>query len=209
MATSSVHTRALCGGIFSLALVMGPLAVALDTTPAAASKAAHANQPMLTQSPRTFPPPQITFTVNTANDTHDASPGPNPVCADASNQCSLRAAVEEASAFAGTVSINVPPGTYTLSQAAGFGTIVAQDPAGVQIAGTGPGVSIANSAAGTSILATGHAPSTNAGGFLALVNVTITGSHGGGLLVADPTTPRPRAPWSSRTTPSPGAAGPL
>src|SRR5580693_9860303 len=129
MATSSVRIRALSGGVLSLALAMGTLPVVLDVTPAAASKTAHANKPMLTQSPRTFPPPQVTFAVNTANDTHDASPGPNPVCADASNQCSLRAAVEEANAFAGTVSINVPPGTYTVSQAAGFGTIVAQDPA--------------------------------------------------------------------------------
>src|ERR1700726_296660 len=146
MATSSVHIRALFGGVSSLALVMGPLAGVLDTTPAAASKAAHATTPMLTRSPRTFPPPQVTFMVNTANDTHDASPGTNPVCADASNRCSLRAAVEEANAFAGTVAISVPPGTYTLSPAAGFGALVVQDPAGVQIAGTGPGVSVTNAA---------------------------------------------------------------
>ena len=56
MATPSVHTRALFGGIFGIALVVAPLAVALDTAPAAASKAAPANKPMLTQSPRTFPP---------------------------------------------------------------------------------------------------------------------------------------------------------
>ncbi len=186
MATSSVQIRALFSGILGIALVVAPLALALETSPAAAaSKSAPANKPMLTRSPRTFPPPQATFAVNTTNDTHDASPGANPVCADASNKCSLRAAVEEANAYGGTVSITVPPGTYTLSQAAGFGTIVAQDPAGVQIVGTAPGVSITNSAAATAILATGHAPSTNIGAFLALANVTITGSHGGGLLVAD------------------------
>jgi CSLREA domain-containing protein/uncharacterized repeat protein (TIGR01451 family) len=54
------------------------------------------------------------FTVNTTVDTHDATPG-NAVCADSGGQCSLRAAIEEASASGGTTTINLPAGTYALS----------------------------------------------------------------------------------------------
>jgi len=55
-----------------------------------------------------------TFTVNTQNDTLDATPG-DGVCMDAGGQCSLRAAISEANAFAGDDIINVPAGTYTQS----------------------------------------------------------------------------------------------
>ncbi|HMB24165.1 MAG TPA: CSLREA domain-containing protein, partial [Anaerolineales bacterium] len=58
----------------------------------------------------------MTFTVNTTADTTDASPG-NGVCADASSQCSLRAAITEANALAGADTISLPAGTYQLTRA--------------------------------------------------------------------------------------------
>jgi len=56
-----------------------------------------------------------TFTVDTTSDTVDANIG-NGTCADASNKCSLRAAIQEANAtVGGPHTINVPAGTYTLT----------------------------------------------------------------------------------------------
>src|SRR5512138_1392513 len=56
------------------------------------------------------------FTVNSTGDTVDASPG-NGVCADASNNCTLRAAIMEANALAGADIITLPAGTYQLTLA--------------------------------------------------------------------------------------------
>lgn len=53
-----------------------------------------------------------TFVVNTTNDTADATPGDGN-CADAGGNCSLRAAISEANAFAGDDIITIPAGTYT------------------------------------------------------------------------------------------------
>ena len=61
-----------------------------------------------------MPLPDPTFTVNTTNDTVDANPG-NGICADAGGFCSLRAAIMEANATAGTDTIMVPAGTFTLT----------------------------------------------------------------------------------------------
>jgi len=63
---------------------------------------------------RTPPVHAAAFTVNTNADTNDANPG-NGVCADGGGACSLRAAIEEANALAGTDTITVPAGTYTLT----------------------------------------------------------------------------------------------
>lgn len=57
----------------------------------------------------------VTFSVNTTNDTPDANPG-DGVCQDASGNCSLRAAVQEANALAGADQINIPIGTYLLTR---------------------------------------------------------------------------------------------
>ena len=46
-----------------------------------------------------------TFTVNSAGDTSDASPG-NGICADSGGNCTLRAAIQEANASAGADTIN-------------------------------------------------------------------------------------------------------
>lgn len=54
------------------------------------------------------------FTVNTTNDTVDATPG-DGICADVNGDCSLRGAIREANALAGTDTVTVPAGTYTLT----------------------------------------------------------------------------------------------
>ncbi len=54
------------------------------------------------------------FNVNNSADTVDSSPGDGN-CADAFGNCTLRAAVMEANALAGTHTINLPAGTYTLT----------------------------------------------------------------------------------------------
>jgi CSLREA domain-containing protein len=55
-----------------------------------------------------------TFTVNTTVDAVDATPG-DGVCATAGALCTLRAAIQEANALAGSDTIVVPAGTYTLT----------------------------------------------------------------------------------------------
>ncbi len=57
-----------------------------------------------------------TFTVNTTAEVADVNPG-DGVCADASGNCSLRAAVQEANALAGANTITLPAGTYYLTNA--------------------------------------------------------------------------------------------
>ena len=59
-----------------------------------------------------------TFVVNTIADTADAVPGDGR-CADSGGACSLRAAVQEANAFAGPDTIQLGAATYVLSGAAG------------------------------------------------------------------------------------------
>ncbi|GAP12605.1 protein containg conserved repeat domain/CSLREA domain [Longilinea arvoryzae] len=54
------------------------------------------------------------FTVNTSADSHDAAPG-NGLCIDPTGQCSLRAAIEEASLSAASTTISLPAGTYDLT----------------------------------------------------------------------------------------------
>jgi uncharacterized repeat protein (TIGR01451 family)/CSLREA domain-containing protein len=60
----------------------------------------------------------VTFVVNTTADTADAVPGDGK-CADSSNACSLRAAVQEANALAGPDTIVLSAAIYVLSGAAG------------------------------------------------------------------------------------------
>jgi CSLREA domain-containing protein len=57
-----------------------------------------------------------TLRVNDTSDAVDAAPG-DGVCATAGGACTLRAAVQEANALAGTDRIRVPAGTYVLTQA--------------------------------------------------------------------------------------------
>lgn len=55
-----------------------------------------------------------TFTVDSTADAVDATPG-DSVCATASGDCTLRAAIMEANALAGADTITVPAGTYVLA----------------------------------------------------------------------------------------------
>ncbi len=55
-----------------------------------------------------------TFTVNTTEDTIDANPG-DGIAADATGQCSLRAAIMEANALAGRDTIVLPEGIFVLT----------------------------------------------------------------------------------------------
>lgn len=55
-----------------------------------------------------------TFTVNSAADTVDASPG-DGICADGVGNCTLRAAIMEANALSSADTITLPTGIYTLT----------------------------------------------------------------------------------------------
>ena len=68
----------------------------------------------------------VTFVVNTTADTADALPGDGR-CADSGGACSLRAAVQEANAFAGPDTIQLGAATYVLSGAAGDDLAVSGD----------------------------------------------------------------------------------
>jgi CSLREA domain-containing protein len=72
------------------------------------------------------------FTVNTTADTHDASAG-DGICLDGNGNCSLRAAIEQATASGGATTINLPPGTYNLS----LGELQTGSAAGTNITLTG------------------------------------------------------------------------
>jgi hypothetical protein len=178
--------RIFFGGAFSVALLTAPLAV-LAAAPTGAATG-HAVRPFLAQSPRTFPPAQVTFTVNTTNDT-DVSPGTGTSCTDSGGQCSIRAAVEAANNLGQTVNVNIPPGTYTLTNVEG-GSVPAPlsvtDPAGLQLTATGAGVDISNGGAASDIIETDLANPSAPGAFLSLSGVVIQGSGGGGLIVNDP-----------------------
>lgn len=64
----------------------------------------------------------LPFFVNNSGDASDAVPGDGN-CATAGGVCTLRAAVEEANALAGSDTVNLPAGTYSLSLALGSVTI--------------------------------------------------------------------------------------
>lgn len=55
-----------------------------------------------------------TFTVDTTDDTVDATPG-DGICADANASCSLRAAIQESNASAGADTVEIPAGVFALT----------------------------------------------------------------------------------------------
>ena len=130
MSSSSFRGRALLVGIFGLAVVVAPLSVAGASRPAVVPSTTHTTRPFLAEQPRTFPPAQISFTVNTTNDTDAANPLSGQ-CADASGQCSIRAALDVANTLQQTVTITIPAATYQLT----VGILDVTDPAGVQFLG--------------------------------------------------------------------------
>ena len=99
-----------------------------------------------------------TFNVNSTADRVDLSPG-NGVCATGNlvggaPECTLRAAVQEANALAGTDTINIPAGTYTLTRSGGDDTAAAGDLdilGSVTITGAGAGISIIDGASADGI----------------------------------------------------------
>jgi CSLREA domain-containing protein len=72
-----------------------------------------------TASPaQTFPPLEPLYVINSTFDAADANPGDNLCDADGvtvGEQCTLRAAVQEANAVPGRANITLPAGEYTLT----------------------------------------------------------------------------------------------
>ena len=111
------------------------------------------------------------FTVNTLNDTHDANTG-DVLCADAAAKCSLRAALEQASASGGATTINLPAGTYNLS----LGDLIAgtQANTNITIHGAGSAATIIHQTqAGRMVIVVNPHPAANV--IFALDNVTVSG----------------------------------
>src|ERR1700723_24029 len=100
-----VH-RPLAARIIRRILVV---ATAVATGPALALGAAPAQATV-------HPAATYSYTVNSTADSHDANPG-NGICADSQGRCTLRAAIEAASAdpSGSTITITVPAGTYALT----------------------------------------------------------------------------------------------
>ena len=88
-----------------------------------------------------------TFTVNSVTDAVDANPG-DGTCATAEAVCTLRAAIQEANAFAGQDTIILPEGIYVLTiegqgeDASATGDLDITDTAGVIIQGDGSALTI-------------------------------------------------------------------
>jgi CSLREA domain-containing protein len=76
-----------------------------------------------------------TFTVNSTTDAVDAAPG-DSICATTGGDCTLRAAIEEANALAGSDSISLPAGIYPLTIAELRNTSV------LTVSGDGPATTI-------------------------------------------------------------------
>lgn len=88
-----------------------------------------------------------TLTVNPlVADAHDATPG-NGVCetATGNGMCTLRAAIDEASALGGASTIDVPSGTYLLSVAGGC------DGVALCVTGT-PSITLTGAGAATTVV---------------------------------------------------------
>ena len=80
-------TQRVCTSVTRIAIIVCLVTIGIFLLPDRVSRAA------------------ATFTVNSLADTPDAAPG-NGVCADAGTLCTLRAALQEANALAGTDTIN-------------------------------------------------------------------------------------------------------
>jgi hypothetical protein len=162
---------------------MAPVGVGFSSSPAGAAPVTHAVRPSLAVSPRTFPPSAVTFNVNTTTDTHDATLA-NPGCADATNQCSLRAALEEANASGKATSINLQATNYPLT----LGELEATDPAGVQIVGAGAGVTSITAEPTDSVIDVTQG-AAGLGAFVGLTNLDVKGAtttnDGGAISVDD------------------------
>ena len=130
-----------------------------------------------------------TFVVNDTGDAVDASPG-DGICATAGAVCTLRAAISEANAFAGSDVITLPAGTYTTTIAGTNEDVNANGDyditSAITINGAGSGTTIiqANAAPATGTERVFHIVTT-AGVTVDINNVTVrngnaTGSTSGG-----------------------------
>src|SRR5712692_6342573 len=138
----------------------------------------------------------LTFQVTTTTDAPDASPG-DGICADASGQCTLRAAVQEADAqpSGSTITILVPAGTFPLKlgvlsltantitvQGTGASTVDGRNAS--QVFNIGPAASVT---LGQLTIIDGNAPlggGIQNAGTLTLTNSTVAASvasNGGGI----------------------------
>ncbi len=152
-----------------------------------------------------------TFIVNSTADTPDDNPG-NAICADASGNCTLRAAIQEANALAGSDAITLGTATYTLTGAAGDDLALSGDldiTQNVTVTGTGTTNTFINggsvdrvfdidpSGSGVTVtvsdltIQSGNVPGESGGGIrnrgtLSLTAATlsgnVTGIDGGGIL---------------------------
>lgn len=130
----------------------------------------------------------LTLVVNTTADVSDANPG-DGACTDVGQpaSCSLRAAVDEANAQTGaSVTIQIPPGTYSLTKPGSDDANVGGD---LDVAG-GKLATIQSTAPGVTITAAGADRVLDNRGTLVLVGVTITGGatqvDGGGVRSSGP-----------------------
>lgn len=123
-----------------------------DGRPSERIQTSHANSATYADGPLSSV--TASFTVNNTADTVDANPG-NGVCADASGNCTLRAAIMETNALAGADTITVQAGTYTLTRVGSDDTAINGD-----LDVTGP-LTINGSGSGNTIIQAG---TTNANG---------------------------------------------
>ena len=110
------------------------------------------------------------FSVNTFSDTHDSNSADSQ-CSDGAH-CSLRAALEQASASGGATTINLPAGTYTLS----LGDLIAGTKANTTITVHGAGAAsttIHQGQAGRTLIVVNF--NVNANVVFNLDNVTVSG----------------------------------
>jgi CSLREA domain-containing protein len=118
------------------------------------------------------------FTVTSTADSHDADPG-NGVCADSQGRCTLRAAIEEASAdpSGSTITIGVPAGTYDLT----LGSL-AETANTITVSGAAPASTVIDAGGSSGVLEIDSKVSAS------LTGLTITGGnagpsgYGGGVL---------------------------
>lgn len=85
-------------------------------SPSATSTSTPTNTPTVTRTPTIVPTatPPANFVVNTTADAVDSSLA-DGICKTSANECSLRAAIQQANFSAGNDVIALPPGTFTLN----------------------------------------------------------------------------------------------
>ncbi len=115
------------------------------------------------------------FTVNSTTDAVDATPG-NGVCATAAGACTLRAAIQEANALAGSDAVTLPAGQFALTRGGDDETAVAGD---LDITGN---TTIAGAGARNTVIDAQRIDrifDVKAGTTVAISGVTITRGHAG------------------------------